>query len=174
MAKRGRRRVATQQIIDATPERLAKGDESEFVNPAEIDSKQTIALTRRFRSSHLDRLYRKDDPSSKLSWAQYYAGDWYRNLHARCHFALSVVASYGERTSAGEPSYGLARTEAQARARQQYREARQHWPEGMTGFMERLLIRNEYPRYGGRAAMRNLDQIRAALSAMARYLRLEV
>src|SRR3546814_4037292 len=47
------------QAMDATPERLAKGDHSEMVNPAEIDdTEQAIARVRRFRSSHLDRLHK--------------------------------------------------------------------------------------------------------------------
>src|SRR3546814_7133801 len=105
--------------MDATPERLAKGDHSEIVNPAEIDdTEQAIARVRRFRSSHLDRLHK----NGRLSWRQFYAGDWYRNLHHRGRFGLQVVASYGERTTGGEIGYGLPRTEAQLNARRQFME----------------------------------------------------
>src|SRR3546814_12828918 len=56
------------QAMDATPERLAKGDHSEMVNPAEIDdTEQAIARVRRFRSSHLDRLH----TNGRLSWRQF-------------------------------------------------------------------------------------------------------
>ncbi|ODU22765.1 MAG: hypothetical protein ABS87_00945 [Sphingomonas sp. SCN 67-18] len=106
MAKKTKRkaRQIVNAVIDATPERLAKGDASEFINPAKIDSgEQPIGRARRFRSSHLDRLY----ANRRLTWTQWHAGDWYRNQHARCHFALSVVASYGEQTSAsGDRSHG--------------------------------------------------------------------
>lgn len=153
------------KMVVPTDERLAKGDHSEWVNPAEIDSsEQEIGLTRRFKSSHLDRFYR----NGRLTWVQWYAGDWLRNLHARCSFSLSVVASYGGRSGGGgEPNYGLPRTEAQLRARQIYMEARKAFPPTMIGFMERLLIHDELPRFGGRAAMRQTKEIAAALDALA-------
>lgn len=172
-ARAKRRKAATPVIIDVTPERLAKGDPSDQINPAEIDSsEQPIGLTRRFRASHLDRLYRKDDPKSPLAWEHWYAGDWYRTVHARCGFNLSVISKYGAGSGGGEISYGLARTEAQARARQIFRRARAVWPSDMVGFMDRFLLRDEMPRYSGRAAMRNLDQIRTALHRMSEWLRL--
>lgn len=170
--KRGRdMKLATpQRFIDATPERLAKGDEFEFIDPAKIDSsEQPIGLVRRFRASHLDRLYR----GGRLTWAQWYAGDWYRNQHERCRFALSVVSSYGERSSAGEPSYGLARSEAQAQARQSFRLARRAFS-GDARFMERLLIEDELPTYGGRASLRNIRRIAGSLDALAGWLMLPV
>lgn len=154
-------------VVDATPERLAKGDHSEFVNPATIDSsEQRIGLTRRFKSSHLDRLYAND----RLTWVQWHAGDWYRTQHQRCSYALSVVASYGEQTSAGEVSYGLPRSEAQLRARTILRAARSAFPVDMVGFMERLLVHDELPKYGGRAASRNIARIAEALDALAAWI----
>jgi hypothetical protein len=170
MAVRRKRKVRTvsrQEVIDATPERIAK-DQSEFVNPATIDSsEQNIGLTRRFRASHIDRLYK----NGRLTDRQWAAGDWYRDQHARGRFALAVVASYGERTSAGEPAYGLPRTEAQARARQLYRQARDAFPVAMVGFMDRLLVHDELPKYGGRAAYRNLMAIGSALDRLADWLK---
>jgi hypothetical protein len=161
--------MARGRLKRKIPERLAKGDDSEFVNPAEIDSsEQPIGLTRRFRKSHLDRLFRNE----RLTWTQWYAGDWYRNQHAACHFALSVVASYGERTSAGEPAYGLPRTEAQLRARNRFKAARDAFPRDMLGFMDRLLIHDELPRYGGTAAHRNITRIGAALDRLALFLQI--
>lgn len=179
MAKRGkankRARASVLRVanIDATPERLGKGDESQFVNPAEIDSsEQPIGLTRRFTTTHLDRLHR----NGKLTWHQWYAGDWYRQTHARCRFSLSVVASYGERTmAAANPAdfgYGLPRQEAAVRARMDLARARSQFSQDMRGFMDRLLIHDAMPRYGGRQAMRNLSQIRSALDVLAQYLRI--
>lgn len=163
-----RKPVVRVEHVDATPERI-RMDESEFVNPAEIDSsEQGITLTRRFRASHLDRLYRND----KLTWAQWYAGDWFRNTHHNARFGLSVISSYGERTSASEPSYGLPRTERQLRARQMVMEARKQFPQHMLGFMERLLIHDDLPRYGGRASMRNIAQISGALNSLATWLKI--
>lgn len=157
------KRVQRTANVDATPERLAKGDYSEMVNPGEIDSnEQPIGLTRRFKSTHLDRLYR----NGRLTWKQWYVGDWYRTLYQRCGFESSVVASYGERTSRGGPSYGLARTEAQVRARMQWRAARAKWPADMVGFMDRFLLRDDLPKYGGRAAMRSVERLAAALGRL--------
>src|SRR3546814_524880 len=104
--RKARARVEFVTAMDATPERLAKGDHSEMVNPAEIDdTEQAIARVRRFRSSHLDRLHK----NGRLSWRQCYAGDWYRNLHHRGRFGLQVVASYGERTTSGAVGQGAPR-----------------------------------------------------------------
>jgi hypothetical protein len=165
--KAGPSRRRRAKMIVPTDERLAKGDQVEWVNPAEIDSsEQQIGLTRRFKASHLDRLYR----NNSLSWVEWYAGDWYRNQHARCGFALSVVGGYGVATSAGETSYGLPRTEAQARARQVFMAARKTFPIAMVAFMERLLIEDDMPRLGGRAALRNVIGIRRALDQLAEWL----
>lgn len=167
--RRKQRTVVRIEHIDATPERLAKGDESEFVNPAHIDSgEQPIGLTRRFRASHIDRLHR----NGKLTWVQWYAGDWFRNEHHRARFGLAVVASYGERTSAGENSYGLPRTEAQLRARRNVMAARAEFPPHMIGFMERLLIHDALPKYGGNQHMKQLTDIRKSLDALALWLRM--
>jgi hypothetical protein len=163
--------VKHQTILDATPERLAKGDYSEFIDPAKIDSsEQPIGRVRRFRASHLDRLYGR----GTISGTQYDAGDWYRNQYARSRFALSCVGSYGERTSAGEPSYGLPRTEAQARARQMFRAARSKFPLADLSLIERLLIENELPLFGGRVPLSVLNRIRRSLDQLAEHLFLPV
>jgi hypothetical protein len=162
-------RHIVQAAIDATPERLAKGDLCEFINPAEIDdSEQAIGRVRRFRASMLDRLYH----NGRLTWSQFYAGDQCRNAYHRAGFALNVVASYGERTSVGEISYGLARTERQIAARELYRALIAEVSKDMQGFMMRFLIRDDLPRYGGRKAMRTTTEIRKSLDRMAAYLKL--
>src|SRR3546814_9120637 len=80
-------------------------------------------------------------------------------LHHRGRFGLQVVASYGERTTGGEVGYGLPRTEAQLSARRQFMEARKEWPISMQGFMDRFLIQDDMPRYGGSKAMRTIKQM---------------
>lgn len=159
--------------IDATPERMAKG-ESDVVQALIDRAGERPGNARKFRASHLDRLHK----SGSLNYYQWYAGDWYREKHTRCQFPLSVVASYGERSGAGEYpgnfGYGLPRQEAQARAREDLRRAREQFPRDMVGFMDRFLIHDTMPRYGGRAAMRNLAQIRRALDTLAGYLQLVV
>lgn len=169
--RKGKKKAAVAFVphVDATPERLSKGDHSEYVNPAEIDpNEQAIGRVRRFRASTLDRLYH----NGKLSWPQFYAGDQYRNAYHRAGMTPSVVASYGERTTMGECSYGLARTESQVNARTFLRQCREQIPFEMRGFMDRLLIHDDLPRYGGRKAMRSMAQIRQTLDTLAFYLRL--
>lgn len=169
-AKRKRIARPFEAPIDATPERLAMC-ESEFVNPAEIDSsEQPIGRVRRLtHSTMLDRLHRNE----KISYHQWFAGNWYRETHQRCGIALSVVASYGERTSAGECSYGLPRSEAQLRARRLMREARAQFPQATQGFMERFLIHDGLPRYGGNQYRKTLSEIRKALDDLAYWLRVQ-
>ncbi|MGJ3630153.1 hypothetical protein AB5I41_31145 [Sphingomonas sp. MMS24-JH45] len=80
----------TREHIDCTPERLAKGDASEFINPAIIDSsEQPIGHTRRFHKlSKLDRWHK----AGVITQRQFVAGDEYRTLHMR---AVSVPRAGG-------------------------------------------------------------------------------
>lgn len=158
--------------LDATPERIAKDPGNDIV-PAGIEKLgERQGRARQFRATHLDRLHK----SGALSYVQWYAGDQYRQTHTRCAFSMSVVASYGERTGAAEHpgafGFGLPRQEAQLRARDSMRLMRSQIPHQLQGFMDRLLIHDNMPRYGGRAAMRNLAEIRKGLDALALYLRL--
>jgi len=166
------KRISTQQVqdrLDATPERLSKGDYSEFVNPAEIDpNEQQISRVRRFRIAHLDRLHR----AGKLSLVQWYAGDWYRNTHHKCAFGAKVTGSYGERSTGGVQEAGLPRTEAQWRARQMFRQAREQWPQAMREHMDRFLLEDIYPKLSHRARDRDIAQMRNALDRLAMYLRM--
>lgn len=157
----------TREHIDCTPERLAKGDASEFINPAIIDSsEQPIGHTRRFHKlSKLDRWHK----AGVITQRQFVAGDEYRTLHMRAVSVPRVVASYGERTSAGECDYGLARTAAQARARQRWRAARDNVPMQLLGIADRLLIHDSLPAYRGRAQMNILADVRNALDALAHH-----
>lgn len=174
MARAGRKKKVRARFqfvphVDATPERLAKGDDSEFVNAAEIDPReQAINRVRRFRSSTLDRLHR----NGKLTDHQWQAGEQYRNAYHRAAMSPTVVAAYGERTTVGECSYGLARTESQVRARNFVRQCREQVPFEMRGFIDRLLIHDDLPRYGGRQAIRTLAQVRQALDSLAHFMRL--
>lgn len=157
--------------LDATPERLAKGDYSEWIDPRQIDDNEQRNGTtaRRFRDSYLDRLHR----NGKLTWVQWYAGDWYRRCHESAFRHPKVTANYGDSNGGGECDYGLPVTENQLRAREKLRAARTEWPKGMQGVMDRMLIHDAMPRYAGRKAMRAISDIRRALDAMAYHLRLD-
>lgn len=153
--------------IDATPERLSKGDEAGFVNPAEIDSsEQPIGRVRRILTRpRLDRWH----SSGVITQRQYAAGDRYRTLHQRAFTEPRVVSSYGERTTGGESDYGLARTDAQRQAREKFRLARQCVPSDMLGFIDRFILKNSLPSHRGRAQMRTITQARQALDALAQH-----
>lgn len=175
MAKHRRKvkRIASDRVallLDATPERLAKGDEFEWIRPDGVEeAKGGINPTvRRFRMAHLDRLHKAE----KLTLVQWYAGDWYRNTHHKCAFGSKLTSSYGERTSSSDPAYGLPRTEAQYRARSDLRQAREQWPQAMREHMDRFLIEDVYPRLSPRARSRDLGQMRNALDRLAMYLRM--
>ena len=181
-----KRKVSTEIVYTGTPERLERAVEEagqsrdawEDIDPSRIDSRNEIRLVRRFKATHLDRFYSKDDPKrSKLTFRQYYAGDWYRNTHARAGYSFSCIASYGERVSGSEPSYGLARTERQADARKLWREAKEQFPSHMRGFMDMLLLHDEIPGYAGTRAGRRgreaiLREICFALDELADWLKL--
>ncbi len=166
MARRkSRARLKMEAVIDATPERLAKGDTCEFINPATIDSsEQRIGYVRRFRKeSRLDRWH----ASGIITQRQFTAGDEYRTLHMRAVSVPRVVASYGEATTGGDLDYGMARTVAQAKARERWRDARACIPRDTVGFLDRLLIHDSIPQHRGRAQMRTIDQTRRSLDALA-------
>jgi hypothetical protein len=168
MARGRKKRVqSTLIVVDATPERLAKGDGFEFINPATIDSaEQRIGHVRRFRKeSRLDRWH----STGVITQRQFSAGHEYRMLHHRAISIPKVVASYGESTTCGETDYGMARTVAQAKARDRFRAARTAIPMMMVGFLDRLLINDSLPHYRGRAQMRTFTEARNALDALAHH-----
>lgn len=153
--------------MDATPERLAKEPDAAMEMVKDERNTAGTIIVRRFRTTHLDRLHK----NGKLSLQQWQAGEWYRNKHDEGHPSPRVTAQYGHHVPGGEPNYGLARTEYQLRSRQEWLKARSCWSRDQQGFMDRFLVRDELPRYGGRKAMRNIAFIRDALDEMALYLR---
>lgn len=153
--------------MDATPERLAKEPDAALEAVSDDTRVAAQIMVRRFRSTHLDRLHK----NGRLTYVQWFAGNWYRDKHDEGHSAPSVTAKYGEHVPGGEPSFGLPRSEAQLRARQAWLAARSQWSREQQGFMDRMLIRDEYPRYGGSKAVRNIAFMRRALDVMAEYLR---
>lgn len=158
-----------EQVVDATPERIAKGDDFEFINPALIDSsEQPNSYARRFKSTTLDRLLR----NGAITGRQFDAGDWLREQYERCGFETRVTASWQEPVSGGEPSCGLARTEFQASARRLYREALDAIPTHMLGYTVRLVIHDQQPRYGGNQYYRTIRELGVALDRLATWRRI--
>jgi hypothetical protein len=168
-ALKRRRQTLAPAPIDATPERLAMC-ESEWINPAEIDSSdQPMGYTRRLKPmSRLDRWHR----AHVITQRQYDAGNWYRTVYEAGSIEPRVVSSYGERTTGGENSYGLARTDRQMQARLALRAARGIFCREMVGFMDRLLLRDALPDFRGRRMMHTISETRHALDDLADYLKL--
>lgn len=153
----------TARPLDATPERLAMC-ESEWINPAEIDSsEQQIGYVRRLRTNHLDRLHRAE----VITWRQWYPANDYRETWERAQLSPRVVGSYGERSTGGENDYGLARTEAAYRARLKWRRMRDVIPMNMRGYVDRLVLHNRMPSLRNRDGRRTLAQIKSALDQLA-------
>lgn len=168
-ARRRKQAPVFAPAIDATPERLAMC-ESEHVNPAEIDSsEQPIGYTRRLKAmTRLDKWHR----AQVITQRQFDAGNWYRTVYEAGSVEPRVVASYGERSTGGENSYGLARTHRQLAARQALREARSVFSREIVGFMDRFLLRDALPDFRGRRMMHTITEARNALDDLANYLRL--
>jgi len=163
------REYVVRETIDITPERLAKGDPFEWVNPAEIDdTEQPIGRNRRFRSAPLDRFH----ANSMITYRQYEAGDQFRNAWHGAGFFTSIVASYGERTSKGEPSYGLPRTLRQITCRQFCRAIMADLTFAENRFMTRFLVNGHCPRFRGSKHIAHMREIRRCLDMMADYIKL--
>ncbi|KQM88644.1 hypothetical protein ASE67_02570 [Sphingomonas sp. Leaf23] len=163
-------RVPCPSGEDATPQRLAHGDHELSAGIIDRAGERT-PLVRKFRSSHLDRLHK----SHAIDQAQWFAGNWYREQYARGATVMRVVASYGEHTGAGthpgDFGYGLPRQEAQVRARERWRRARDEMPMTEWGFMDRFLLHDDLPRYKGATFMRSMAQIRRNLDVLVQHLK---
>src|SRR3546814_13388327 len=120
-------------------------------------------MSRRCTMTHIDRRYRNE----KRMWEPWYARDWERTKYFIGASGSRVTGAYESRSSGGEPSYGMATTERQANARRKWREARTHIPPHMLGYIDRLVIHDELPKYGGRANARTIKQLGDALDVLA-------
>lgn len=157
--------------FDATPERLAKigEDDSQIVNPALIDSsEQPIGRTRRFRDSAVDRLHRR----GALTYAQWYACDWYAKLHVAAFSLPRVVADYGRSHGGdGECNVGLPQSEAQLASRKLLLSVRCQLPPQMVRLFERVVIEDSMPPLGsGRAREQFVRRLAASAQAIADYI----
>lgn len=145
-----------QSYIDViTPEMAAKG-----CYKAENKGR------RYYRLQHVDRLHK----AGKLTYEQHQAAEWYRAQWDAGQYDRPSCADYTRVRGENVVQFTLP-TNAQ-QARDNWRHARSVWPALMCGFMERLILRDEYPPLRQRASQRRLTDIRNSLDAMAKYLRL--
>ena len=170
-SKRRGARAASAPALDVTPERLAKSEPtgSEFVNPAEIDSsEQPIGRTRRFRDSWVDRLRRR----GQLTYAQWFACDWYAHKNAFAFASSRVVADYGQSSGgAGGRNPELAISEVQADARKAIRRARLALPESKLRLFDAVVLDDAMPSFlNGRQRERYTAQIANSAQTLAVWL----
>ena len=170
MSKRVRRPLPPPTAtFEATPERLAQaGNDNSTLVPAIIHrAADRQARCRRFRDSHVDRMFK----AHRLTYAQWYAADWYRSKYELSGLPTRVVGSYGAGAGAGECDYGLPVSERQARARQQWRAARSAMPDNMLPLVDNLVLHDLAPVLGGgNQRARYTDAIARALQLLAEYL----
>lgn len=118
------------------------------------------------RLQHLDRLKR----NNKLTHEQFAAGDWYRSRYEAGRYDAARTQDWTRVRGENVVDFTLP-VNAQ-HARDQWRMARRCWPTDMIGFMDAFLLRDQYPKRHHRAAARQISDIRRALDAMAKYLRI--
>lgn len=149
--------------FDATPERLAMEPDAKFEEVKHEGFGRRIGKARRFTSSALTRI------DKHLTPRQIQAGEWYQDEYQRCHFALSVVAAYGERIGGGDPTSCLPRTEAQLQARKNLHAARSVWEQPARNLMDKLLLDDELPVIRGRARQRYIEWVAVRLELLAKH-----
>nr|WP_144033855.1 hypothetical protein [Sphingomonas laterariae] len=162
--------------IDATPERIAMAEPEgktglrfhEAVEAMIDKAGERALITRRFADTHIDRWLKQ----KRLTYPQWYAADWYRNVYALAGIEGRVIAQYDiTHPGAAGSSYGLPATERQLRARLRWREGRALLPANMVALIDRLVIHDVAPTFsGGRQRDRYAGRIGRAFDALADWL----
>jgi len=154
---------------DATPQRLAHGDH-ELANGIIDRAGERTPLVRKI-TPPLDRWHR----AKMIDLRQHRAGQAYSALHERCFLEPKVTAGYGERIGAaanpGDFGYGLPRLSAQADARSRMRLVRGIIPAADRGMIDRFLLHDSLPRYGGKKHHQLVSSVRNCLDLLADYFR---
>lgn len=162
-------RQPVQEHVDATPERIARADGNHEIVDAIIDKAgERAKLTRRFADSAIDRMHKR----GQLTYAQWYACDWYMRLHAEAMSAPRVVAAYGDGVGGGaSASYGQPRNQHQWDARRKLREARAVIPAQMLALFDRVVISDDMPSFRhGQQRARFTARIADAAGCVAQWL----
>lgn len=147
------------KLLVLTPEQLASGD---YDTMSGAKSGQ-----RYFRTSHLDRLHR----NGKLTWEQRQAGDWYRTKWAESRYDAVRTPNWEQEVWCSGASE-IALYDASMAAREAFRRARGEIPADLVGFMDRLLLKDEWPQARQQRARNSyLTMTRNGLDALCRHLR---
>ncbi len=168
--------------IDATPQRIAHaemraqaigngGHGHMLVDVVDMSgaSQRKLGKHRRFKDSRLDRLYMGHTPC--ITWAQWYAGDWWRNVSQDAIGSPRLVADYGQSTGrgSGDPSPLPLSDKAEA-ARARLHAARRALTLDQRIAVEDLVIETEHEPMTGRRAEARLHWWRNGLQALAVHL----
>ncbi|MBW6522410.1 hypothetical protein KZ810_02765 [Sphingomonas sp. RHCKR47] len=162
-----------QEHVDATPERIARAEGNHEIVDAIIDrAGERAKLTRQFADSAIDRMHKR----GQLTYAQWYACDWYMRLHAEAMSAPRVVAAYGDGVGGGgSESYGQPRSRHQWDARRKLRQARAVIPAQMLGLFDRVVVADDMPAFlNGRQRARFAARIADTAGLLAHWLRISV
>lgn len=184
MAKTKSRKIkkaptAPTAAFEATPERLAQATDLDaqgkpvathmtlVVGKIEKAGERAL-LARRFADSYVDRLLK----ARKLTYAQWYAADWYREIYQHCGIEARVVARYDiTHAGASGTSYGLAVTERQVQARKRWRAAREMLPANMLALVDRIVLHDMVPALqGGVQRARFAERLGRALQPLAEWI----
>lgn len=163
--------------IDATPERIAQAERVAGLNNGHalhdvVDmsgaSSRKLGKHRRFKDSRIDMLY---GTWGALTWAQWFAGTWYREQLEVGRGSQRLCADYGQSSGggSGDPS-PLPLSDRAERARKVLREAQQAISLDCRAAVEDA-INDPHESLTGRAAMARLSWWRDGLQALAVHLR---
>ena len=160
--------------FEVTPERLGWAADDDHVYSTLVEATiekagERKVLTRRFADTHIDRMLK----GKRLTYAQWYAADWYRTAHEQAGLGPRVVSNYDQAPSGGASSVGskLLGSERQYGWRRKWREAREVIPERGRGMVERLVLQDEVPvLHDGRQRARYGADIARLLTPLAEWL----
>ncbi|MGI4879209.1 MAG: hypothetical protein ACRYG4_17175 [Janthinobacterium lividum] len=155
---------------DPTPERLSH-DPSAPVSPKwGSDETRTVLKVRQFKTTRVDQLYHL----GVITWAHWYAANWWRSRVEEGLGLARVVADYGQSNGGGsrDPSPIPITDKAEA-ARKALTEAK-----AALSIPHRMAIEDAlddpHPALVGRSATARCDRWREGLQALAVYLKVAV
>lgn len=168
LAGRVRQAILAQAIL---PEQIHRGD-YELINPAEIDSNMPQTLVPRNKSQWaIERYFNK----GLIDERQLEAGRKFRQLYERAGIEQRVTSAYELPTGGREITYGMATTERQAEARQQWRSVADRFPPLIMNLAINGICRDASPTEiggGSRPEITGMAYIRLCLDVLADHYRL--
>ena len=155
---------------EATAERLAQaGNDNASIEDGQIErAGEKAPRCRRFRDNHIDRLKR----AGRLTYAQWYAADWYRSIYEQAGIEQRQTANYQPTVPGGDGlNYGMPTTIAQVTCRKKLRQARAQLAPNMVGLVDAVVLHDRMPAFaGGVQRDRYAARLARALQPLADWL----